>query len=358
MFLWHRWVAMAGVALLVPHYLLVTSVPPAIHNSLGNALGYVALVGLALLLLWALLPRLPVLGRRLRTTYQRWLSLHRLTGLFVIAGLIHGVLVDPVLGHAPVLRAWYVVVATIGTIAYLYRELLHPLIRRRWQHDYTVEAVNRLSGTIGEVLLAPAAQPIPFVAGQFVFVRFGGSAAWEPHPFTISSAPQERLLRLSIKALGDHTQRLIDTLQPGAPARVGLAFGLFDYRRGGRAQVWIAGGIGITPFRSWVRAFPTDEPLAFDIDVFYTVHDEDEAVFLDDLRTAAARHATFRPHVTYSGSDGALTIEQVAAVCHGSLTERTIYMCGPSRMTAGFQRALRQRGVPSHHIHFEHFDLR
>lgn len=358
MFLWHRWVAVAGVALLVPHYLLVTSVPPTIRNSLGNALGYVALVGLALLLLWALLPRLPVLGRRVRTTYQRWFTLHRFTGLFVIAGLIHGVLVDPVLGHSTILWAWYVAVATTGTVAYLYRELLHPLVRRRWRHDYIVEAVNRLSGTMCEVVLAPLAQPVPFVAGQFVFVRFGGIAGWERHPFTISSAPQEHLLRLSIKALGDHTQHLIDTLQPGAPARVGLAFGLFDYRRGGRTQVWIAGGIGIAPFRSWVRAFPTGEPLEFDIDFFYTVHDEDEAVFLDDIGTAAGRHATFRPHVTYSGRDGPLTIEQIAAVCHGSLAERTVYMCGPSRLIEGFQRALRTRGVPATHIHFEHFDLR
>src|SRR5205807_5365412 len=105
------------------------------------------------------------------------------------------------------------------------------------------------------------------VAGQFVFVRFGGGHGWEPHPFTISSAPQESLLHLSIKGRGDETQRLIDTLQPGVPARVGMAFGMFDYRRGGHKQVWIAGGIGITPFRSWIRAFPTEQPLEFDIDL-------------------------------------------------------------------------------------------
>ncbi len=358
MYLWHRWSAIAGVVLLFPHYVLVTSVTNTISNTLGNALGFIALFGLVLLLLWALVPRLPVVGRRIRTNYQRWFTLHRLTGLFVIAGLIHGFLVDPVLQHSTVLLVWYIAVAAIGTAAYLYRELLHPFFRRLWQHNYTVEAVNQLDRKTLEVTLAPVAQPVPFVAGQFIFVRFGGGHGWERHPFTISSAPQESLLHLLIKGLGDDTQRLIDTLHPGVPARVGIAFGMFDYRSGSHQQVWIAGGIGITPFRSWIRAFPTEQPLEFDIDLYYTVQNEDEALFLDEIRTAAAHYPTFRPHITYSKREGSLTMDQIAASCRGPLSEREVYMCGPSRMIQNFQRAFRTRDVPSYRIHYEYFDFR
>src|SRR5947199_9780458 len=60
MYLWHRWSAIAGVVLLFPHYVLVTSVKNTISNSLGNALGFIALFGLVLLLLWALVQILPV----------------------------------------------------------------------------------------------------------------------------------------------------------------------------------------------------------------------------------------------------------------------------------------------------------
>src|SRR6266550_8026743 len=300
MYLWHRWSAIAGVVLLFPHYILVTSVQNTISNTLGNALGFIALFGLVLLLLWALVPRLPVVGHRIRTNYQRWFTLQHSTGLLV----------------------WYIAVAAIGTAAYLYRELLHPFLRRLWQHNYTVEAVNQLDRKTLEVTLAPVAQPVPFVAGQFVFVRFGGGHGWERHPFTISSAPQEPLLRLSIKGLGDETQRLIDTLQPGVPARVGMAFGMFDYQSGGHQQVWIAGGIGITPFRSWIRAFPTEQPLEFNIDLYYTVQNEDEALFLDEISTAAAHYPTFRPHITYSQREGSLTTEHIAESCRGPLSER------------------------------------
>ena len=366
MYLWHRWSAVAGVVLLFPHSALVTSAPDPNLNELGSVLGSVALIGLVLLLLWALAPRLSSVMRRIPTNvhrwfmqYQRWFTLHRLTGLFVVAGLVHGALVDPVLRRSTILLGWYVAVAAVGTAAYVYRELFLRFFSRRWQYDYRVKAINRLDPRALEVMLAPTARPLPFLAGQFVFVQFGGSAEWERHPFSVSSAPQERDLRLAIEALGDYTQHLSDTLQPGAPAIVSIAFGLFDYRQGTREQVWIAGGIGITPFRSWIRAFPTEQPMEFDIDLYYTVRTEDEALFLDEIRTAATQHSSFRPHIIYSERDGSLTMEHVVETSGGgTIVTKDVYMCGPSGMLESFQHSLRKLGVPPIHIHFEHFNFR
>src|SRR2546429_6498730 len=366
MYLWHRWSAVVAVVLLPLHDALVTSAPDPNLNELGSVLGQVALIGLVLLLLWALAPGLSAVMRRLPTKvqrwfmqYQRWFTLHRLTGLFVVTGLVHGALVDPVLRRSAILLGWYVAVAAVGTAAYVYRELFLRFFSRRWQYDYRVKAIKRLDERALEVMLAPTTRPLPFVAGQFVFVQFGGSAQWERHPFSVSNAPQERDLRLSIEALGDYTQHLSDTLQPGAPAIVSIAFGLFDYRNGTREQVWIAGGIGITPFRSWIRAIPPEQPLEFDIDLYYTVRSEDEALFLDEIRTAATQHPSFRPHIIFSQRDGSLTMEHIVETSGGgTIVARDIYMCGPSGMTESFQHALRKLGVPPMHIHFEHFNFR
>jgi len=366
MYLWHRWSAVAGVVLLPLHSALVTSAPDPNLNELGSVLGQVALIGLVLLLLWALAPRLSAVMRRLPTKvqrwfmqYQRWFTLHRLTGLFVVTGLVHAALVDPVLRRSTILLGWYVAVAVVGTAAYVYRELFLRFFSRRWQYDYAVKAINRLDPRALEVMLAPTARPLPFVAGQFVFVQFGGSAEWERHPFSVSSAPQERELRLAIEALGDYTQHLSDTLQPGAPAIVSIAFGLFDYREGTREQVWIAGGIGITPFRSWIHAFPTEQQMEFDIDLYYTVHTEDEALFLDEIRTAATQHPSFRPPIRDSQRDGSLTMEHIVETSGGgTIVAKDVYLCGPSGMTESFQHALRKLGVPPIHIHFEYFTFR
>src|SRR5256886_4143024 len=366
MYLWLRWSAVAAVVLLLLHSVLVTSAPDPNQNELGSVLGQVALIGLVVLLLWALAPRLPAVMRRLPTKVQRWFmqyqrsfTLHRLTGLFVVAGLVHSALVDPVLRRSTILLGWYVAVAAVGTAAYVYRELFRRFFSRRWQYDYRVKAINQLDPSALEVMLAPTTRPLPFVAGQFVFVQFGGSAEWERHPFSVSSAPQERDLRLAIEALGDYTQHLSDTLQPAAPAIVSIAFGLFDYRQGTREQVWIAGGIGITPFRSWIRAFPTEQQIEFDIDLYYTVRSQDEALFLDEIRTAATQHPSFRPHIIYSQRDGSLTMEHIVETSGGgTIVAKDVYMCGPSGMTESFQHTLRKLGVPPIHIHFEHFTFR
>ena len=55
---WHRWTAVAGVVLLLLHVALVTSSPDPDETGLGHALGDVALLGLLVLILWALAPRL------------------------------------------------------------------------------------------------------------------------------------------------------------------------------------------------------------------------------------------------------------------------------------------------------------
>src|SRR5437879_6974593 len=151
MYLWHRWSAVAGVVLLPLHSALVTSAPDPYLNELGSVLGQVALIGLVVLLLWALAPRLFAVMRRLPTNvqrwfmqYQRWFTLHRLTGLFVVSGLVHGALVDPVLRRSTILLGWYVVVAALGTAAYVYRVRLLRFFSRHCGYDHTFTAIHRL----------------------------------------------------------------------------------------------------------------------------------------------------------------------------------------------------------------------
>src|SRR2546425_2678991 len=196
MYLWHRWSAVAGVVLLLPHSVLVTSAPDPNRNELGSVLGQVALIGLVLLLLWALAPRLSAVMRRIPTNvqrwfmqYQRWFTLHRLTGLFVVAGLVHAALVDPVLRRSTILLGWYVAVAAVGTAAYVYRELFLRFFSRRWQYDYTVKAIHRLDPRALEGMLAPTARALPFLAGEVVFVRFRGGAQWGRHPLSGTRSP-------------------------------------------------------------------------------------------------------------------------------------------------------------------------
>lgn len=356
MYVWHRFIAVIGAVLLVPHVYLTYGMPNPFRSQLSFAFGALALFGVIGMVLWSMAPRLPLVSRYLSlfTNYQCWVTPHRLTGLFVIFAFIHSALLDPTLRHSAVLLWWYVAIGVLGSSAYLYREVLTLFLLRGY--DYTVDSVRWLNQTTLGVVLAPVAAPLAYEPGQFVFVAFGRSASWERHPFTVSSSPQDRHLHLVIKTLGDYTQQLYETLQPGVPASVGEAFGMFDYRQGRSSQVWIAGGIGITPFRSWIRSLP--EALAFDIDFYYTVRTPEDALFLGEIEHAARRHPSFRPHIRYSKRDGSLTAEYIVATSSGAIANKDVYMCGPTPLIKSFQRALRKLGVPSNHIHFEHFNFR
>jgi predicted ferric reductase len=145
-------------------------------------------------------------------------------------------------------------------------------------------------------------------------------------------------------------------LEPGAAAVAGQAFGMFGYRHGGREQIWIAGGIGITPFLSWIRAFP--ETLPYDIDLYYSVRTPEDALFRDEIEAASSKHPSFRLHLGYSSSQGKPSVADIERTCAGAIIAKDIYMCGPTVMTTSFHGAPRKHGLASQQIRFEDFNFR
>ena len=64
------------------------------------------------------------------------------------------------------------------------------------------------------------------------------------------------------------------------PAVIGGPHGRFNHAKGTERQVWIAGGVGVAPFLSWLRALDGDSPAC--VDLFYTA--DGEAPFADEIR--------------------------------------------------------------------------
>ena len=357
--IWHRRAATAAVLLLVPHLALVTSPPDPYATTLGHGLGDVALVGLLVVTVWALAPkqraaRWPGPVQRLaRVGYERWLTAHRLAGLFVAVAVVHGALVDPVLHRSTVLRVAFLVVGVTGIVAYAYRELLARFVIPIY--DYTVADIRRPNDTTVEVSLEPKGDRLRFHPGQFVVLAFGGEGGWQRHPFSVASSPSDPRLEVSIKAVGDYTRDLRARLQPGTPAKAAGPFGGFDYTRGGHDQIWIAGGIGITPFISWIRSLDADFERS--VDFYYSVAHEADAVYLDEIRAAAASHPTLHAHVVDTERDGFLTAEK-AANGRPRGADVWVYMCGPPPMMRALAKGFRGLGVPAGRVRWEQFDIR
>lgn len=354
--LWHRRGAEAGVLLLIPHVALVGSAPDPYATSFGHGLGDVALAGLVILALWAVAPSLQaarwpgIIRRMARSTCERWLTAHRLTGLFVLVGVIQGAIVDPVLHRSTLLLAVFLTVGGLGVIAYVYRELFAryfvPI------YDNSVAGVRRLNETMLAVDLKPAREALSFSPGQFVFLAVGGPGGWERHPFSVSSSPDDPRVEFTIKAAGDYTRDLYDKLKPGIPAKRAGPFGGFGYRPGGHQQIWIAGGIGITRFISWLRSLGAD--FDRDVDFYYAVARERNAAYLDAIQNAAEQHPSLRVHMVCADTDDRLTADEVM---HGVPpgTRPWVYMCGPPPMMKALSHGLHKRGLPDSRIRWEQF---
>jgi predicted ferric reductase len=367
--IWHRRVAITGLILLAPHILMASS-PRG--TALGGPLGAIGAIGMVSLALWAILPRWqsvvpkPLGGlvlaardapgvrsvRRVFGGYERWRAVHRTTGVFVAAGFAHGVLDGTPFDDSALLRWSFVAIGGIGLAFYVYRELLARFFLSL--HDYQVDTVREIDTGLVEIVLRPLGRPVDFVPGQFAMVYLEGKDGWHRHPFTIASAPHEGVIRVTVKALGDYTSRLSEIVEPGMPAVIGGPHGRFNHAKGTDRQVWIAGGVGVAPFLSWLRAL--DGGFAQRVDFFYT--SVGEAPFAAEILAIADRHATLRAHLIDTSIDGRLTGERILAAADGDVSELSVFMCGPKGMLSSFQTQLRAAGIPAARIHHEYFDWR
>jgi predicted ferric reductase len=220
---------------------------------------------------------------------------------------------------------------------------------------YQVGRVRQLAANVTEVDLRPLAAPLDIAPGQFVMTaffegpRFHGCG--EYHPYTVSRIGNDGTLALSIKALGDCT-RNVQRLVPGTAARVQGPFGDFLAGQASGPAIWIAGGIGVTPFLAVLRALPVTQPTEF----FYLHRGAANSPHLAELRELASAQPTMRFHTLVMQQDPARLFDLLSGIA--DLQARQAYLCGPPPLIDLATRWLVEHGLRHEQIHFEHFDFR
>jgi predicted ferric reductase len=351
----HHTIGKAAFAFLLIHPLLLALrwVPHDIEKALWYIfplhrkteinLGSWALWGLVLLMLFTLISRMP---------YDKWKITHKFMGLFFIFGILHVFLLDDLIFENLPLAIYLVSLSVLGAVSWLYKSVFLELEISKYH--YTVEQVERLNEKIMQISLRPIDEELSFLPGQFCFFSFRDEAlSREGHPYTICSAPEQQTITITVKALGDYTNRLYRELRPGVPALIEGAYGRFDYRQCSYPQIWIAGGVGIAPFISWANALQnTQPPPEFDAELYYCVNSRADAVYLQTFETLEQQLPGFSVHLTCAEQEGFLKADDIPGV-----RDKKIFICGPKEMRQALLKGFDKLQVPRKNILFEDFDF-
>lgn len=175
-----------------------------------------------------------------------------------------------------------------------------PVIRQ-----FRVAAQRDIADGIFELELVPTdGQPVfDYLPGQFVMLQLlnPDGTVWAKSAYSLAGAPHESRgsILLAIKIRGDFTQR-IRGLKPGDALNVQGPFGRFTAPPGDAPLVLLAGGIGITPFRSLLRHL-LEGGSRRPVTLIYSCRTLQVMPYFDELRELADRHPGFRCVITFTG---------------------------------------------------------
>lgn len=209
---------------------------------------------------------------------------------------------------------------------------------------------------------------LEFRAGQFIDLTLLHPEEMDSQgatrTFTIASAPYEDELLLATRMRNTAFKRVLGALPAGAGVKLEGPMGSFTlHRNPAKAAVFLAGGIGITPFRSILRQAAV-EKLSHQIYLFYSNRRPEDAAFLKELENLAdsSLHFIFVPTMTEMGNSsipwqGARSfIDRDMLVEHFcELRGPIYYAAGPPAMVAAMRQMLLRLGVDDDDIRTEEF---
>jgi predicted ferric reductase len=330
----------------------VSTAPNRARAAVGSTVALLLLIGTA------------VWRRRLLPRYETWRAVHV---VLAVAVLLLAALHVWWLRHLvvqPRFRWWFAALAAVVVAVSLRRWVWRPL--RAWQRPWVVDAVRRESPTVSTLVLRPVGHRglRRFRPGQFAWIRIGSTPlGFEEHPFTIASAPRRSgAIEFTIKQLGDFSSA-VATVRAGDRVWVDGPHGAFspDHHKS-RGLVLIAGGVGITPMISVLRALAQrgDEREHL---LFVSARALDELLFREEITELADKlrlrvvELLNHPQEGWTGATGFLTADVLAAHLPAARERLDYFLCGSPPMVSAVTTALRSVGVAPHHIHTEKFDF-
>jgi len=353
----HRISGTLGLAIIVEHpVMLILNVLPQYESAqryllpglagLDYTSGIIALYSLLLLIMITLFLKLP---------YHIWKWTHILMFIPAIFILIHLFTINSDIATFLPLRIWLLGLASFAIFSSIYIRFFYNILAPKYK--YRVISV-KVQANVVEIQMAPEGKAIKFQAGQFIYLELKDAGiSSEKHPFSIMSAPGSEVLEIAVKMDGDYTKSL-KNLKQGAGAVIYGPYGQFGhaYNNMGEVQVWIAGGIGITPFISLLRnekQYQSNKRIY----LYYCVRSEEEALFDERIRASLHNNGNIQYLLRCSVIAGRLDIPAIMNDLKNDIPKAQFLLCGPRPMMEALQEQLILKGITRSKIFYEDFSL-
>jgi predicted ferric reductase len=348
----HKWLGVAALSLASMHLLFKAGDPawqaqaimelPRDWTRLVRQASFVALMTIVILALNRNIP------------YSQWRWWHRLSGPFFLIVILHWLSIGAPIRLSSPAGIWLTILSSLGFAAAAYKLLIYPFVARHGH--YRVVRVDRGSSA-AEIELEPVTHGADFHAGHFGFLRMKVDGLREVHPFTIATAPSPNgRIAFVIRGLGDYTTKLISRVEPGMDADVLAPYGRFERNLASDREIWIAGGVGISPFLAWMR---DDAAGAFErVTLFYFFTPGRAFPEVDALRKLAQeRGIEFVPVSTGPGSTEFIDRFQ-EIVREAGASSLDVAVCGPQGLLHEVRKLAAENGFEPNRIRHELFSFR
>ena len=364
-YFFHRYLALAMLALIVLHALIASGLDPGAVGPLDprRAAPAISIGRLALILIAALLVS-SLWRKRLGIEYDRWRRVHAVMAILaLLLAVIHVDMAARMLNSPGKRLAWTLLsLAWLGLIVHV--RLFRPWRLRR--RPFRVCAVHAEHGRSVSLNLEPVGHAgFDYLPGQFAWLSLGNSPfALREHPFSLASSPtRPGTITFTIKALGDFSTA-VARCKPGTTAYVDGPYGAFscDSHPTASGLVFIAGGVGIAPIISMLRAL-ADRNDSRPLWLFYGNRLWQHTLFREELQALGTRlnlhlvHILGEPEADWRGERGLLRPDILVRHLPDQRTGLHYFICGPQPMIQVAECALKAMTVPLRHLHSEIFDL-
>jgi 3-phenylpropionate/trans-cinnamate dioxygenase ferredoxin reductase subunit len=342
---WHKYFAVVSFSILLIHP--ITFFFAGLY-SIGDFSNFYLTAGLIAFILLSLIAITSLLYKFMNRLF--WIWLHRLSILAIILGAYHLLNYGFWVLKYPGLR--YMIytglfIAFIGVVLRIY-----CFIKFKKYSTEVISVEKETHDTYTLMLKKP--QDFNHESGQFCIISFKEKGMKKPHPFTISCSPGNDNVTFTIKSHRKFTSN-VRNLKNGTKAFIDGPYGIFTFNY--RKSVFIAGGVGITPFESMLE---NDNIIKKNVNIIllYGSRTKNDIIFYNRLNQINSDNDNI-------DIVNVLSHEKDSDFKTGFVDEKLIkdyanysedfYICGPPKMIKKIKKILKENNVPNRLIFTEKF---